>query len=231
MEVHDSPGCVQLQDTEIFKIKLSFSSLTNSVVVCPVVANLYSWKPSDTETWNYCKTGVPVLVIVHDAQMSSKIKQTQLCIVDRSNGFATWRENITEQSEYKMSQRNFHTIKLSQPKEEGEMVGIKFPGDEIAAVFFKDVQCNMPEVTEPETELSPKHTSSKKKSIKQKDSQKLLKKLNKEDISSPCMFTHVTSINNSSFDSPGEKKSSSPDAHNSRPRSGFIRKTFSFKKR
>eukprot|EP00794_Sanderia_malayensis_P012663 gene12663-13963_t len=232
MEANDSTAILLLRDSEIFKIKLSFSSLTNSVVVCPVVANLYSWKPSDTETWNYCKTGVPVLVIVHDTQMPRNIRQMQICIVDRDNGFATWRENITEESDYKMSQRNFHTIKLSQPREEGEMAGIKFPSDEIAAVFYKDVHCNLPVIIEPDMELSPNHSTNKKKGGKES---KKLKKLNKEDISSPCMFTHVTSINNSAFDSPSENTSttsSSPDhMRKSRPKSGFGRKAFSFKKR
>lgn len=230
MEGNDSSVVVHLHDTEIFKIKLSFSSLTNSVIVCPIVANLYSWKPSDTETWSYCKAGVPVLVIVHDTEMPSRIKQVQLCMVDRQNGFATWRETITKLSDYKMSQRNFHTMKLGQPKEEGEMAGIRFPIEEIAAVFFKDVVCNIPDVTEAAVELSPKH-SSKKKSLKVKDSQKILKKLSKEDISSPCMFTHVTSINNSTFGAAGEKKNATKESENGRPRSGFIRKTLSFKKR
>ena len=216
-----------LHDTEIFKIKLSFSSLTNSVVVCPVVATLYSWKPSDTETWNYFKIGVPVLVIVHDSQDHSKNVQMQLCIVDRQNGFATWRENITERSEYKMTQRNFHTLKLNNPREEGEMVGLKFPNDEIASVFYKDVHCNIPDETEQETKESPKHIE-KKRSVKGKDNSKSLRKLCKEDISSPCMFTHVTSINNSTFSGDKEKASASPAHGNGRSKSGFVRKTLSF---
>ena len=222
METNDTAD-VALRDTEIFKIKLSFSSLTNRVVVCPVVANLYSWKPSDTETWNHFKTGVPVLVIVHDGQSSGKNVQMQLCIVDRQNGFATWRENITEQSDYKMSQRNFHTMKLGSPKEEeGEMVGIKFPSEEVASVFYKDVECNIPEDVSLEVlGSSPKHD--KKKSTRAS------KKLSKTDISSPCMFTHVTSINNSSFSGTNDKKSSSSE--NGRPKSGLVKKTLSFSMR
>ena len=228
---HSELPDIHLCDTEIFKIKLSFSSLTNRVIVCPIVANLYSWKPTDIETWNYFKTGVPVLVIVHDGQSKGKNTQMQLCIVDRSNGFATWRENITEGSEYKMTQRNFHTLKLSSPKEEGEMVGVKFPSEDIAAVFYKDVQCNIPDETELETQQSPKHFE-KKKSVKSRDNARLSKRLSKDDISSPCMFTHVTSINNSTFADESGKKNSPAASGNGRPKSGFIKKmSFSAKRR
>ena len=218
-----------LCDTEIFKIRLSFSSLTNRVIVCPIVANLYSWKPTDMETWNYVKTGVPVLVIVHDDQTKSRNTQMELCIVDRQNGFATWRENITEASEYKVTQRNFHTMKLRNPKEEGEMVGLKFPSEEIAAVFYKDVQCNIPDESTLEVNQSPKHAD-KKKSVKCKDRQS--KRLSKDDISSPCMFTHVTSINNSTLTDENGKKDNPGASDHGRPTFGFIKKmSFSSRKR
>ena len=219
-----------LCETELFKIKLSFSSLTNRVIVCPVVANLYSWKPTDMETWNYLKTGVPVLVIVYDAKNKARNTQMELCIVDRNNGFATWRENITEASEYRVAQRNFHTMKLSNPKEEGEMVGLKFPSDEIAVVFYKDVQCNIPDETELEVSESPKHVN-KKESAKRKDN-RLSKRLSKDDISSPCMFTHVTSINNSSFADESGKNSNPGASEHGRSTFGFIKKmSFSSRKR
>lgn len=226
-------SAAHLCDTELFKIKLSFSSLTNRVVVCPVVANLYSWKPSDIETWNYFKTGVPVLVIVHDGQTTSgKNTQMQLCIVDRKNGFATWRENITESSEYRMSQRNFHTMKLSSPKEEGEMAGLKFPSEDIAAVFYKDVQCNIPaEEAEMQVQQSPKHTD-KRKGNKGKDNpSRNSKRLSKDDISSPCMFTHVTSINNSTFSDERDKKNGPSGSENGSVKSSFIKKMSFSRKR
>lgn len=222
---------VHLCDSEIFKIKLSFSSLTNRVIVCPILANLYSWKPSDIETWSYFKTGVPVLVIVHDGQSRGKNIQMQLCIVDRKNGFATWREIITQASEYKMSQRNFHTLKLSSPREEGEMIGLKFPNEDIASVFYKDVLCNIPEEAELEAYQSPKHKETKK-SVKRKENPSLSKKLSKDDISSPCMFTHVTSINNSTFSEESDRKNGPSSGENGRPKSSFIRKmNFSSRKR
>jgi len=209
-----------LCESELFKIKLSFSSLSNRVIVCPVVATLYSWKPTDIETWTYVKTGIPVLVIVHDVQNKSKNTQMELCMVDRSNRFANWRENITEASEYKVAQRNFHTMKLSNPKEEGEMVGLKFPSEEIAAVFYKDVQCNIPDESELEMNQSPKH-GDKKRSVKSKD--RLSKRLSKDDISSPCMFTHVTSINNSTLAEERGKKNAGA-GENGRQTFGFIKR-------
>ena len=225
----------RLEEHEIFKIKLSLSSLTNSVIVCPLIAKLYLWKPADSETWTYCKTGVPVLVLIHgDEKDSMKVTALQLCLVDRPTGFTTWREFLSEDSDYKMSQKNFHTLKLLSSLD-GSMAGVKFPSEEMAAIFMKDVQCNMPDdfIADVSHSSSPRHSSksdqknhSRNGKDKDKDKRKSVKRISKDEISSPCMFTHVTSINNRQIVSNGKssetKEDSTDQQQTNKPQSSVI---------
>lgn len=178
---------VRVKDNELFKIKLALTSLTNTVVVCPYIATLYTQSPTDIETWTCFKRGAPGLIVSHN--VDKEVTGCQICIADPDSGFAIWRETLCENSDYKASQRNFHTFNLLSSGEENTMAGIRFPSDESARVFFRDVLENIPKEAniQPESPASPLSKSTKR----------LSKKIRKCEISSPCMFQHVTSsINN-----------------------------------
>lgn len=177
---------VRVKDHELFKIKLALSSLTNTVVVCPYIATLYTQSPSDIETWTCCKRGAPGLIVSHNEE--KEIIGCQICITDPDSGFAVWRETLFENSGYKASQKNFHTFNLLSSGDDNTMAGIRFPSDESACIFLRDVLENIPKEdnTRPESPATPLSKSAKR----------LSKKIKKSEISSPCMFQHVTSINN-----------------------------------
>jgi len=175
-------GSVKLKDKELFKIKLALSSLTNSVIISPVIATLYTQSTKDDETWNCCKRGAPGLIVSHNSDR--EVVNCQLCIADTDSGFAIWRESILPKSEYKASQKNFHTFNLISDGVDNKMAGIRFPSDESACGFLKDVLDNIPK--EGVRADSPVSNKSRKQS----------KKIKKSEISQPCMFKHVTSVNN-----------------------------------
>lgn len=190
---------VRLQDKELFKIKLALSSLTNSVVICPVIATLYTQSTTDNETWNCCKRGAPGLIVTHNSDR--EVVNCQLCIADPDSGFATWREVLISISEYKASQKNFHTFKLLSDGIDNTMAGIRFPSDESASIFLRDVLENIPkEGVRPDSPLT-------------KAQRKQSKKLKKSEISQPCMFKHVTSINSSTK---SREKSQSMKVHSTK---------------
>lgn len=188
----------RVKDKELFKIKLALSSLTNSVLICPVVATLYTQSTADNETWNCCKRGAPGLILSHNTDR--EVISCHLCIADPESGFALWREKLLPASEYKATQKNFHTFKLLSDGVENTMAGIRFPSDESACIFLRDVLGHIPkEGVHPDSPNSNKLSS--RKSIKNK--------IKKSEISQPCMFKHVTSINNSK---PMKEKSQSVKA-------------------
>lgn len=181
---NNNASVVKLKDQELFKIKLALSSLTNTIVICPVIATLYTQSTTDNETWNCCKRGAPGLILTRNS--AREVISCQLCIADPDSGFAIWRETLLLISEYKSSQKNFHTFKLLSDGIDNTMAGIRFPSDESACIFLKDVLENIPkEGVRPDSPLS-------------KAQRKQSKKIKKAEISQPCMFKHVTSINSMS---------------------------------
>lgn len=177
---------IRIKDQELFKIKLALSSLTNSVILCPMVANLYTQSPTDDETWTYFKRGVPGIILNHN--MERTVTSVQLCLADPDSGFAIWRETLFISSDYKATQKNFHTFKMASNN--NCMAGIRFPLDEGANIFLREVISNIPKVTL-ESNISPVQAQKSKSS--RKGTSFMKKKISKEEISKPCMFTHVTS--------------------------------------
>lgn len=195
MDIEEENRVTRLKDTEIFKIKLSLSSLTNTVVLCPVISSLYTQSISDKETWTFLKRGVPGMILIHNG--GSEIASVQICLADPDTGFALWREELFLRSDYKASQRNFHTFKIFS-SDDGLMAGIKFSQEEAANTFLRDVLSSLPKDKPVGSVNSPKIEKRRLSS----------KKIRKDEISSPCMFTHVTSMNNAMRKDPSRTLSS-----------------------
>lgn len=174
-EVKSATENIRITDLQLMKIKLGLSSLTNTVIVSPMIATLYAQSSTDLETWSYLKRGVPGVVMIFDSD--KELVAAQLVIADPDSGFAIWRDSLTVNSNYKATQRNFHTFKIAN--QDSTMGGIRFPTDESASIFLQNVLCNIPK------------PSNKPQSPK-KNRRMSAKRLKKDEISSPCMFTHVT---------------------------------------
>nr|XP_012556946.1 uncharacterized protein LOC105844645 [Hydra vulgaris] len=172
----------RLKDNELFKIKLALSSLTNTVIICPTVATLYTQALNDDETWSYLRKGVPGVILIHNK--NKEVTSTELCLADPASGFAVWREILNENSEYRAVQKNFHSFKLYSTGQ-CSMGGLKFPITEVANNFLQDVLNSIPKFTV--HELHEKHIEKRTFS---------LRRLHKEEISLPCMFLHVSGIKN-----------------------------------
>lgn len=182
----------RLTEKDIFKIKLSLSCLSNRVVVCGATASLYFWEPPSLESpsnqWTLARSGVPVLVISTGDSGGRNPKGVYLNLVERDSGFATWKEALTTSSNYREQQKNFHTLMLSNG--DGTMAGFRFNCEEAANSFLKDVEAAVQEVltaaSAPELNKLQPNTS--------KERFKKFRKLKKVEISTPCLFSHVTSI-------------------------------------
>lgn len=190
--VSDEALSEKLSEKDIFKIKLSLSCLSNRVVVSGTTAVLYFWQPPSPESpsnqWTYSLSGVPVLVISSGDSGDRNPRGVYVGLVERESGFATWKETITANSNYREQQKNFHTLALSTG--DGTMAGIRFNCEDSANTFLKSVidavEENSTAASAPELNKLSTHTS--------KERLKKFRKLKKVEISTPCLFSHVTSI-------------------------------------
>lgn len=182
----------RLTEKDIFKIKLSLSCLSNRVVVCGATASLYFWQPPSVESpsnqWTLARSGVPVLVVSTGDCGDRNPKGVYLSLVERDSGFATWKEALTTSSNYREQQKNFHTLNLSNA--DGTMAGFRFNCEEAANAFLKDVEAAAQEISTATSvpELNKLSTNTSKERFKK------FRKLKKVEISTPCLFSHVTSI-------------------------------------
>ena len=232
----DESLATRLSDKDIFKIKLSLSCLSNRVVVCPSVSNLYMWeqptRAREPNQWKYVRSGVPVLVVNSGESGARNPKGLSICLVDRESGFATWKEPLSSASSYKEQQKNFHTLTLSGAS--STMAGLRF-NDELAACnFVKEVEVALQDsvhvTSSPElNKVESSHHSRFRK----------FRKLKKTEISSPCLFSHVTSITQatpigaveSGSNSKRRDKDSVKAVNGQLGKPGNIRRAFSMKER
>ena len=195
----------KVKDNELFKIKLVLSSLANTIVLCPMVADLYTKSSTDNETWTYYKSGVPGIILNSD--IDRVVISVQLCLADRDSGFATWRETLLNTSDYKATQNNFHTFKMTSQK--NCMAGLKFPHHEGANIFLREILGNISNLPD----------GSNFSNVPLRESNVTKKKICKAEISTPCMFTHVAGFTSEpNRDSVSRLPLCHPDA-NSEPRS------------
>ena len=180
-----------VRDQQLFKIKLALSSLSNSVIVCPMIVNLYTMSSSDDdETWSHFKKGVPVLIMNRNL-MDNTVSSLDICLADPHTGFALWKEALLPTSEYKATQKNFHTFRMAS--NDLLMVGMRFPISGLADVFLGDVLENLEnlEIRKfPAIDIALGEPELRNEKRTDPISRK---KISKTQISRPCMFTHVTS--------------------------------------
>ena len=180
-----------IEDHQIFKIKLALSSLSNSVIVCPMMVNMYTMSTQDDdETWTHFKKGVPV-VIMNKSIVDNIITSVNICLADPHSGFALWKEALQPTSKYKATQKNFHTFHIASS--DLLMAGIRFPVSNLAEIFLKDVLVNVDKLENRSYSLTDLAQGERDVRSEKKTDFASRKKILKTQISRPCMFTHVTS--------------------------------------
>ncbi|XP_020893956.1 uncharacterized protein LOC110233052 [Exaiptasia diaphana] len=205
----DDPLLQKLGEKDIFKIKLSLSCLSNKVFVCSAVANLYIWQPpigeNTSNSWQYVRTGIPAIVVSTGLSGARNPKGMSISLMDKQSGFCVWKEHITSNSNYREQQPNFHVLALSSG--DGVMAGLRFANEDSASLFYKDVISNLDDVLQ--TSSSPEIEIVQGSPTKERF--KKFRKLKKNEISSPCLFSHVTSITNATLVGDGVNNSSDSD--------------------
>ncbi|EDO28521.1 predicted protein [Nematostella vectensis] len=183
----------KLTEKDVFKIKLSLSCLSNRVFVCNAVANLYIWQPpsatNPSNVWQYVRTGIPAIVVSSGHSGDRNPKGMYVCLVERQSGFCVWKESITANSNYREQQKNFHVMAVAS--EVGTMAGLRFADEDSAGLFYKDVTSNLDWILHHRS-MPDLHELDLSHGLKEKS--KKTRKLKKNEISSPCLFSHVTSI-------------------------------------
>ncbi|XP_028409151.1 uncharacterized protein LOC114531731 [Dendronephthya gigantea] len=210
----------RLTSQELFKVKLSLSCLSNRVTVCPVQAKLYLLKG---ETWNHFKTGVAAVIFNTGESGDRNPKGVKLCLVELESGFASWNEDLSDNSQYKAQDTKFHTLML-QNNNGANMAGLQFEDEGAASLFLKEIIDSIEELKSSNNtlELSKLEISSRKEKAKK------FRKLKKSEISTPCLFTHVTNISSTQADSLDEPES--PDSFESRSGSTSARSSDKMKR-
>lgn len=190
---------VRLSTQELFKVKLSLSCLSNRVTVCPVQAKLYLLKG---EAWTHFKTGVAAVIFNTGECGDRNPKSVKLCLVELESGFSSWNEDLSDSSHYKAEDNTFHSLVL-QNNNGANMAGLQFSEEGAASLFLKEILDSIDELKSAKyaTELTKLEISSRKEKAKK------FRKLKKSEISTPCLFTHVTNISSTQADSLDEPTS------------------------
>ncbi|KAJ7337934.1 hypothetical protein OS493_008093 [Desmophyllum pertusum] len=225
--VSDDALSVRISAKDVFKIKLSLSCLSNRVVVCGTTASLYLWRPPSIERpsnqWTLERSGVPVLVISTGDSGARNPKGVHVSLVEQDSGFCDMERDAN--LEFKLQRTT---------KELSYVDALKWRRDnEAANVFLKDVETAVQEVLAAASapELNKLPSSSSRERLKK------FRKLKKVEISTPCLFSHVTSITAATQIGEGDKSQNKKDKDKGKAVNGelsrpaHIRRAFSMSKR
>jgi hypothetical protein len=132
-------------------------------------------------------------------------RQLQIILAERGTGFTLWRDVVDNLSDYKSIASTFQTLYISS--DHRQMAGLSFDSHEAAANFLYQIET----ITSDPLNIAlsaPKRDKLARKAAKL--AEKIRKSAEKEaakqvrpkkcDISSPCLFQHVTSVDMTDFD-------------------------------
>ena len=152
------------------------------------MANLYTEEGSGKDaTWNLKFTGVPVLLLDLGETKSRDKRKLQILLAEKESGFELWRDVVDNLTSYKVQEPHFHTLYLSS--DHRRKIGLSFNEGDAAMVFHKQLETltSNPENISLSAPGKKKKPQNKEKPIKYKAPKKT-------DISKPCNFHHVTTV-------------------------------------
>lgn len=137
------------------------------------------------------------------ATRSRDQRRIQLVLAERGTGFTLWRDTIDNLSNYEAADATFHTMRLST--DHRHIAGLSFDSPEAADELFRyietltsnpaNVRLSAPKSTSRTTSFLRFFTSSGSKNRNKHAKLPALPALpRKSDISQPCFFQHVTSV-------------------------------------
>ena len=210
---HEQHSHNLLSDCEIIQIESFLRAHKSYVYVGRCLVNLYftktdlinggrNSKPRIHE-WELSRTGVPVIIFDKGETRSRDKRQLQICLAERGSGFVLWKDIIDNLSDYSAHHPCFHTLYLSS--DHRKMAGLSFDSQIAAQQFLEQIETLTSDplniaLTGPKKSgkkfnfLKKKPGSSSKDIPSSKDDSFNFKLPKKCDISSPCLFQHVTSV-------------------------------------
>ncbi|KAL3266132.1 hypothetical protein HHI36_010317 [Cryptolaemus montrouzieri] len=176
----------QVSPTERQKVEVFFKGLKTQVYVSESLANLYIKKPLDQD-WQLRYTGIPLVILDIGESRARDKRKIQIALAERGTSFMLWSDTIDNLSDYKVSAKSFHTMCYSQ--DHSTQVGFSFDTAEAAHDMWEHVESLV---------ACPENISlsipGKKKKKKDKKKPKPAPLPPKNQISTPCFFSHITSV-------------------------------------
>jgi len=171
----------------VARIETSFRGHKTQIWTCRTMANLYTEEGSGKDAkWNLKFTGVPALLLDLGETKSRDKRKLQILLAEKESGFELWRDTVDNLTSYKVQEANFHILYLSS--DHRRKIGLSFNEGDAAMIFHKQLETL---TSDPEnislSGPSKKKSKSKEKIIKYKPPKKT-------DISKPCNFHHVTTV-------------------------------------
>ncbi|XP_057336738.1 uncharacterized protein LOC130675208 isoform X2 [Microplitis mediator] len=167
------------------QLETFFRGLKSQVFVCESLANLYLGSATQSERWDLRFTGIPVVVLDLGETRSRSKRRIQILLAERGTCFTLWRETIDNLSSYKVSGPAFHTMCLSS--DHTRLAGLSYDNSKAANDLWQHIERL---VSCPEN-ISLSVPGKKKK--KQPPAKKFVLPA-KSNISQPCQFQHITSV-------------------------------------
>ncbi|KAF2357735.1 WH1/EVH1 domain [Trinorchestia longiramus] len=172
----------------VSRIETSFRGHKTQVWVCRTMANLYTEEGSGNDSkWVLKNTGVPVLLLDLGETKSRTKRQLQIILAEKESGFELWKDVIDNLTSYKVQEPHFHTMFLSS--DHRRKIGLSYNEGDAAMTFHKQLES----LTSNPENISL-NAPGKKKKPKNKEKPLKYKPPRKNDISKPCNFHHVTSV-------------------------------------
>ena len=195
-EIPASSTGVTLKDTA--RLDLFYRGRGTEVVVCQCLADLrfgtalHSGSEEVSDWTPVINIGVPLLIL--NTGKGKRRRDLLVTIAERETGFPLWSDKINYLSNYRQSDPTSHVMQLSNNLK--KVAGLTFHCETAAKEFLDRFQ----EITkDPNDDLwkvssgsSPHYLKKKKRPFNFRRLK--LKKASKNDISLPCNFSHITSV-------------------------------------
>lgn len=193
-----------------------------------------------SQDWKLVCLGIPVLLFNRGDTRSRDKRQIRICIAEHGTGFQLWSDVIDNLSNYQPLKPTFHTMYLSTNHR--KMVGFSFDNQFAALEFYRQVETIVANpwnisLTGPKKKTTEKFKLFRRQRSKsvgraseipkespfyeppaeflQKNYRSKNRKPDKSDISAPCLFQHVTSVNLNNLDRTSENTYDHFDNHSS----------------
>lgn len=175
-------------DDDVSRIETFFRGHKTQLWVCRTLANLYveGGAGASHGSWELKYTGVPVLLLDQGETRSRNKRLLQLILAEKGTGFALWRDVVDNLTSYRAQEPQFHTLYLSS--DHRRRIGFSFNDARAACEFHSHIE----RLTADPANISLSGPGKKKNKPKEKPNK--YKAPKKTDISSPCNFQHVTTV-------------------------------------